>query len=140
LDPEVAIMGLFDTITKEVPGKLSGGGGQNPLLDMALSIITNPNTGGLQGLVENFKNKGLEGIISSWISTGQNQPISKDQILNVVGKDRIQKIAEKVGVSPEEATGGLANLLPEIIDKLTPNGKPESGLLDEALKMLKGKV
>jgi uncharacterized protein YidB (DUF937 family) len=110
------------------------------LLDMALSIITNPKTGGLQGLVENFKNKGLEGVISSWIGTGQNQPISKDQILNVLGKDRIQNIAEKVGVSQEEATGGLANLLPEIIDKLTPNGKLESGLLDEALKMLKGKV
>ena len=94
--------------------------------------------GGLQGLVENFKSKGLEDIISLWIGTGPNQPISEDQILNVLGKEQIQKMVEKVGISQEEASGGLASLLPEIIDKLTPNGKlPDSGLLDEVKKMIK---
>lgn len=78
-------MGLFDTIAKEVLGKISGGGGQNPLLDIALGLIANPKTGGLEGLVESFKNKGLGDIISSWIGTGQNKPISKDQILNALG-------------------------------------------------------
>lgn len=135
-------MGLFDTIAKEVLGKLSGGGdAKNPLLDIALSLIANPKTGGLGGLVESFKNKGFEDIMSSWIGTGQNQPISKDQILNVLGKDQIQKMAENAGISQEEASGGLASLLPEIIDKLTPNGKlPDSGLLDEVKKMMKSKV
>ena len=98
-------MGLFDVIPKEVLGKLSGGGGQNHLLDMALSLITNPKTGGLQGLVENFKGKGLENIISSWIGTGQNQPISGDQISKVLGGDRIQKIAENAGISRKRLPG-----------------------------------
>lgn len=135
-------MGLFDTLAKEVLVKLSGGGdAPNPLLDIALSLITNPKTGGLEGLMESFKNKGFGDIMSSWIGTGQNQPISKDQILNVLGKDQIQKIAEKAGISREEASGGLTSLLPEIIDKLTPNGKPpDGGLLDEVKKMIKSKV
>jgi uncharacterized protein YidB (DUF937 family) len=134
-------MGLFDTITKEILGKPSGGDAKKPLLDIALSLIANPKTGGLEGLVESFKNKGFGDIMSSWIGTGQNQPISKDQILNVLGKDQIQKMAEKAGVSPEEASGGLTSLLPEIIDKLTPSGKlPDSGLLDEVKKMMKSKV
>ena len=106
-----------------------------------MSLITNPKTGGLQGLVENFKGKGLEDIISSWIGTGQNQPISGDQISKVLGGDRLQTIAENAGISREEASGGLASLLPEIIDKLTPTGKlPESGLMDEFEKMIKSKV
>ncbi len=134
-------MGLFDTIAKEVLGKLSGGGGQNPLLDIALSLISNPKTGGLQGLVDNFKAKGLGDIISSWIGTGPNQPISKDQILSVLGKEQIQKMLERVGISQEEASGGLASLLPEIIDKLTPGGKlPDGSLLDEVKKTIKTKV
>ena len=133
-------MGLFDALAKEILSKVSGGGGQNPLLDIALNLITSPNTGGLQGLIENFKSKGLEDIISSWVGTGQNQPISKEQIFNVLGKERIQNIAQKMGIPQEEATGGLANLLPEIIDKLTPNGKIEGGLLDQAMKMIKTKA
>ena len=99
-------MGLFDTIAKEVLGKFSGGGGQNPLLDIALSLIANPKTEGLQGLVENFRSKGLGDIISSWIGTGPNQPISKDQILNVLGNEQIQKTMQKVGISQEEAGAG----------------------------------
>jgi uncharacterized protein YidB (DUF937 family) len=138
---EEVIMGLFDMLAKDVLSKFAGGGGQNPLLDAALSLITNPKTGGLQGLVENFKGKGLEDLISSWIGTGQNKPIFEDQLSQALGDDRIKRIAETAGISHEEASGGLAKLLPEIIDKLTPNGKlPEGGLLDEFKKMIKSKV
>jgi uncharacterized protein YidB (DUF937 family) len=135
------IIGLFDTLAKDVLSQVAGGGGQNPLLDAALSLITNPKTGGLQGLVENFKGKGLEDLISSWVGTGQNKPISGDQLSKALGDDRMKKIAEAAGISHGEASGGLAKLLPEIIDKLTPNGKlPESGLLDEIKKMITSKV
>jgi uncharacterized protein YidB (DUF937 family) len=131
-------MGLFDSIAKEAISKLSAGSGQSPLLDLAMKLINDPKTGGIEGLVETFKNKGLGGIMSSWISTGENQPISKEQISAVLGNDQIRRMAGKIGISPEETTGGLADLLPEIIDKLTPNGKlPESGVWDEILKALK---
>jgi uncharacterized protein YidB (DUF937 family) len=72
------VMGLLGEMVKGLAGKFLGGGAgtQNPLLDIALSLLTNPQTGGLGGLVEAFKSKGLNDIMSSWVSTGQNLPIS----------------------------------------------------------------
>jgi uncharacterized protein YidB (DUF937 family) len=134
-------MGLLDELGKGLLGNLTGGGGQSPLMDVITGLISNPNTGGLSGLVQTFAGKGLGDVIGSWISTGENQPISADQIQHVFGKDQLQGIAEKLGISSQEASGGLAQLLPQIIDKLTPEGSiPQGGLLEQGLGMLKGKL
>ena len=133
-------MGLLDQIVKGLAGKFLGGGAgtQNPLLDIALGLINNPQAGGLTGLLETFKGKGLGDAVSSWISTGQNQPVSGEQIQHVLGKEQIQQIAEKIGIPKGEVSSGLASILPEIIDKLTPNGTlPESGMLEQGLSLLK---
>lgn len=133
-------MGLLDQIVKGLAGKSLGGGGgtQNPFLDIALGLINNPQAGGLTGLLETFKGKGLGDAVSSWISTGQNQPVSGEQIQHVLGKEQIQHIAEKIGIPKGEVSSGLASILPEIIDKLTPNGTlPESGMLEQGLSLLK---
>lgn len=133
-------MGLFDQITKGLGHKLSGGEGQNPLLETIMGLVNNPETGGLTGLVETFKSNGLGDVVSSWIGTGQNQPVSGEQIQQVLGDEQIEQIAQKTGTSKEEVAGGLATLLPGIIDKLTPGGTlPEGGLLQQGLSMLKGK-
>ena len=72
-------MGILDEMAKGVLGKaLGGGSSQNPLMDIVLGLITNPQTGGLQGLIQTFKEKGLGDAVSSWISTGENQPVSGD--------------------------------------------------------------
>ena len=134
------VMGLLDEMVKGLAGKFLGGGGstQNPLLETALSLLTDPQTGGLGGLAETFKSKGLSDIISSWVSTGENPPISGNQIQNVLGSGLIQQIAKKLGASGEEVSGGLAGLLPEIIDKLTPNGTlPEKDDLLQRMSSLK---
>lgn len=134
-------MGLFDELGKGLLGKLAGGEGQNSLVDVITGLISNPNTGGLAGLVQTFSGKGLGDVIGSWISTGENQPISADQIQHVFGKEQLQGIAEKLGISSQEASGGLAELLPQIIDKLTPDGSiPQGGLLEQGLGLLKGKL
>ena len=133
-------MGLLGEMVKGLAGKFLGGGGstQNPLVDLALSLLTNPQTGGIGGLVETFKSKGLNEIMSSWVSTGQNLPISGNQIQDVLGSGLIQQFAKKLGSSREEVSGSLASLLPEIIDKLSPNGSlPESGALLQQLSSLK---
>ena len=133
-------MGLLGEMVKGLAGKFlgEGAGAQNPLLDMALSLLTNPQTGGLGGFVETFKSKGLSDIMSSWVSTGQNLPISGNQIQEVLGSGLIEQFAKKLGSSGEEVSGGLASLLPGIIDKLTPNGSlPESDALLQQLSSLK---
>jgi len=92
----------------------------------------------IRGFVETFKSKGLSDIMSSWVSTGQNLPISGNQIQEVLGNGLIEQFAKKLGSSGEEVSGGLASLLPEIIDKLTPNGSlPESDALLQQLSSLK---
>ncbi len=132
-------MGFLDEIGKGLLGKVLGGGGsQNPLMDIVMGLITNPQTGGLQGLIQSFKEKGLGDAVSSWISTGQNQPISGEQIQHALGGNFMQQIAEQLGSSKSEVSGGLANLLPNIIDKLTPKGTlPESDQLSQGLEALK---
>ena len=134
-------MGFLDEIAKGLGDKVSGGEGQNPLLESIMGMVNNPETGGLTGMVETFKSKGLGGVVSSWVSTGQNQPISAEQIQRVLGGEQLQWIADKIGARKEDVASGLANLLPEVIDKLTPDGKiPEGGLLQQGLSMLRGKL
>ncbi|MGB4062596.1 MAG: YidB family protein [Azonexus sp.] len=131
------IMGLFDSVV----GALAGGqsGGDSPLLSIVMQLINNPQTGGLGGLVQSFQQGGLGNIVNSWVSTGQNLPISAEQIKAVLGGGQLQDIASQLGVSTEQASGGLADLLPQLVDKLTPNGQvPEGGdLLAQGLDMLK---
>jgi len=132
-------MGVLGEMVKGLLGKaLGGGSSQNPLMDIVMGLITNPQSGGLQGLIQTFKEKGLGDAMSSWISTGKNQSVSGDQIQHALGSNIIQQIAQQLGSSKSEVSGGLANLLPDIIDKLTPTGKlPEGDQLLQGLEMLK---
>lgn len=128
-------MGLLDSVGKEALGRLSG---KNPLLDVVLGLINNPNTGGLSGLIENFKAKGLGGAVSSWIGTGENQHVSGDQMEHALGSEQIQDIAQKTGLPKEHVSSGLASLLPQIIDTLTPKGKlPEGNSLEEGISRIR---
>ena len=132
-------MGLFDEVVSMIGNKL-GGGQQNSLIEQAIAMINNPETGGLSGLIEKFQKNGLGEVVSSWIGTGTNQPVSADQISNALGTEGIQDIAGKVGVSGNQISEGLASILPQIIDKLTPDGKlPEGSILEKSLSSLAGK-
>jgi uncharacterized protein YidB (DUF937 family) len=109
-------------------------------MEQVLGLVNNSETGGLAGLVETFKSKGLGDAISSWVGTGENQPVSGEALANALGSDKIREIADRLGVSSSEASNGLAGLLPQVIDKLTPDGKvPEAGLLEQGLNILKQK-
>ena len=110
----------------------------NPLVHSAYEMIQN-QPGGLDGLVQSFQQKGLGDVVSSWVSSGQNLPISADQITHVLGSDAVKNLAAKAGISPDQAGSQLASLLPGLIDKLTPNGHTgdAGGLLSAAMAALK---
>ncbi len=133
-------MGLFD----QVVGVLAGGqsGGNAALLESVMQLINNPQTGGLAGLVQSFQQGGLGEIVNSWVSTGQNLPISAEQIQSVLGATAVQDIAARLGVGEQQVSGSLAELLPQIIDQLTPSGQlPQGGdLMAQGLALLKGKL
>lgn len=135
-------MGLLDELVGKASSMLGGGEGeQSGLVGGVMEMLASKETGGLGGLVQSFQEKGLGGVISSWIGTGENLPVSGEQIQQVLGSDMVQNLAAKAGIAPEEVSGKLAEFLPGIIDKMTPDGTiPEGGLLEKGLDFLKGRM
>jgi uncharacterized protein YidB (DUF937 family) len=78
--------------------------------------------GGVTGIVNELKQKGLGDTVKSWIATGPNQPVSADQLHQALGAGAIAELASKVGISSQDLLARLAQALPTAIDKLTPGG------------------
>jgi len=136
-------MGFLDDVVGKVKGTIGGSGGEHSaLVNGVLGLLSGGGSGeGLQGLIRSFKEKGLEDIVSSWVGTGANLPISDEQVKNGLGSVVIGQLAAKAGISPEAATSKLKELLPTLVDKLTPEGKvPESGLLQQGLNFLRSNL
>ena len=129
-------MGLLDSVLGSLAQGGSGSGG-NPLLETVLSLVNNPDTGGLAGLLQKFQEHGLGNVADSWVSTGKNLPISGDQIQEALGSGALGDIASKLGLSTGDVSSQLADLLPGVVDKLTPNGQvPDMGSLGDLLGSL----
>jgi uncharacterized protein YidB (DUF937 family) len=78
--------------------------------------------GGLKGIVDQFQKQGLGPTVQSWVGPGENQSISPDQIHQAFGSDTIEQLAAKLGIPPNELAAKLAGILPNAVDKMTPNG------------------
>jgi uncharacterized protein YidB (DUF937 family) len=106
-------------------------------LSMIFNYINSPEVGGIAGLQRMFQEKGLGGIIGSWISTGQNLPISADQLQNVLEGGALQNMAAKSGMDMSQFTSIFSQLMPHAVDQMTPNGQiPDSNALDQMMKGL----
>jgi uncharacterized protein YidB (DUF937 family) len=112
-------------------GGLMGMLGSNPqLLQIVTGMLGNDGgQGGLGGLVSKFQQAGLGDAMQSWIGGGPNQPVSGEEVTSALGSDTVSDIAAKLGVNPDEAAGQLSQLLPGLINHLTPAGEaPQQGL------------
>ena len=78
--------------------------------------------GGLQGVVSEFEKNGLGSTVKSWVGTGPNQSISPAEVHNVLGSDLLQQLAEKSGLSVDDLIQKLSHVLPQAVDKMTPDG------------------
>jgi uncharacterized protein YidB (DUF937 family) len=114
-------MGMLDSILNAVAGKTESTGGAAALVGIVGGLLQ--QNGGLQGLANKFSQSGAAGAFSSWVGMGENQPISGNQIQNVLGSDQVKALAAKMGIDPAQASTLLAEYLPKIVDKLTPEGK-----------------
>ena len=122
-------MGLLDSVMGAVMGQVQQQGGVAAVLGELLA--NDGQGGGLRGLVEKFNEAGLGEVVGSWIGKGDNLPVSAEQLKEVLGGDLLGKLAGQLGVDPALASGQLADLLPGLVDKLTPQGvAPENGLGD----------
>ena len=79
--------------------------------------------GGIQGIVDQFEKQGLGATVQSWIGNGPNQPITAEQIHQALGADSLKDLAAKAGLSTQDLAAKLSAILPQVIDKMTPDGK-----------------
>lgn len=98
-------------------------GGLDPQMLIGLVGALLASSGGLQGLLDKLRSGGLGDAAQSWIGTGANQPVSGDQLGGALGPDLMGMIASHLGGSPAQASGTLAELLPGLIDQLSPKGQ-----------------
>ena len=112
-------MSLFSSVLGAVTGK-GDGTEASPLVAIIGGLLA--QSGGLQGLMSKFSQAGMGDLFQKWVSTGPNPPISADQVQQVLGCEQIQALAAKLGIDPTRASEVLAEHLPTVVDKLTPQG------------------
>jgi len=127
-------MSLFDSVISVVSDQLQQQGGLANVLSGLLA--NNGELGGLNGLVTKFNQAGLGDVVGSWIGSGENQPISADQMTQVLGNDTLARADSQLGLDPSQLSGQLSAMLPGLIDKLTPNGAAPAGGLGNAGDLL----
>jgi uncharacterized protein YidB (DUF937 family) len=130
--------GLGDLAAMLGQGGGGQGGGQAALLQMVLGMLANNGQGGGQGgagglgaLLQQFQAAGLGEQVNSWVGTGQNLPVSPEQLQGAFGADQMSQMAAKMGLSTGDLGSQLSHMLPQVVDQLTPGGQvPEGGLGD----------
>jgi uncharacterized protein YidB (DUF937 family) len=135
----MGILSIFRIVRKLFGGRLGkvlGGLGGKELSAVATALLGKGGAN-FSSLVSNFESAGLGNMIQSWISRGANPAVSSEQVKSAVGSDVISGIAGDLGVSEEEAATKAAGVLPELIDKLTPDGSvPDEKTLAKKLAAL----
>jgi uncharacterized protein YidB (DUF937 family) len=104
--------GGLDELLQGGLGGLLGGGAAGGML-----------SGGLGDLLKQFQNNGLSDKADSWVSTGQNKPIQPSELERALGEERISWLMQQTGMTREELLTGLSQELPQVVDKLTPQGR-----------------
>lgn len=137
-------MGMLDALidNPELVGDVAKFTADNPeIAKAAMSFFSSSegSGGGLGNIVAALESGGLSDAVSSWLGGGANVAVAPSQVESALGNDRISQFAEKAGVSGSEASAVLAGILPQIVDKLSPDGQlPDSGGLDSMLGGLMG--
>lgn len=164
-------MGLLDSVVGAVGGALAGqlgqavggalggtggatGGASAQMIEGLIAALTQGGTsagtagaglgglGGLAGLVQQMQQGGMGDVVGSWVSTGQNLPISAEQLQGALGGETMGQLARSMGLDVGQAAGPLAQLLPQVVDAMTPNGQlPGAGAdLGSLLPQVLGKL
>ncbi len=121
-------MGLLDEILKECAGAAGAADSNRTIATELAGMLSGGGMSkGLGSLVDLFIQRGLGDVVSSWISTGRNLPVSPEQIQTVLGNSQVQALAAKAGIDPSKASAAIAQILPLLVDKATPNGQIPAG-------------
>lgn len=116
-------MGILDGLVGNVLGALGKGGVQPDALGPSLnSALANTQFGSLDGVLSQLQSSGLGPHVASWLGQGSNMPISADDLRSALGNEELQKIGTSLGIPMDQVGDILAKVLPQTVDKLSPNG------------------
>ena len=140
-------MGILDQVIRSALGSATGtqsGQGRSPIMVALMALLASRalasvrpqqpqggnlggqpqgDLGGLGGLVDRFRQGGFEDILKSWIGTGENKPIAPNQLQSALGPETVDHLAQETGMPRDDLLAQLSQLLPGVIDKLTPEGQ-----------------
>jgi uncharacterized protein YidB (DUF937 family) len=155
-------MSLWDELGGLAAGALGGNAAQQQpapdmhsgMLNAVLGMLQNQGTGtvvqpdapaqvsggALGGLLQTLEQNGLGHLAASWIGSGQNLPISAEQVENLLGGAQVGQLAQQAGVPQSEASSLIAAILPTLVDRLTPAGTIQHTLLDEGINLLRSRL
>lgn len=114
-------MGLLDDLVGSL-GNSNGSGQGNQMQQLMAIWNWVQEQGGAEVLLQKFQQGGLGQVLNSWLGSGSNMSIDGGEIQNALGNDQLQSLADKLGTDVQGASGTLAALLPQVIDKLSPQG------------------
>ena len=139
-------MSLLNSV---IGGLMGGGGASSPMGGVLMNMLDgggqqgggiggaiggtggaaggSPTGGGLGGLLASFEQAGLGHVAQSWVGNGPNQPVSPDQLQNVLGQDQVQNMAGQAGMEPHDFLSQLSQHLPNAVHGMTPDGQIPSG-------------
>lgn len=115
-------MGILDSLLDTAMSSLSGGDGQqNQAMKLVMHLVQQ-NGGNIGGLLSQLQQGGLGDVLQSWIGSNSNESVSAGAIENALG-GHLGQAAQAIGIDTQQASGLLAQYLPQIIDTMTPNGQ-----------------
>lgn len=136
--------GLEDILGQLTGGQQGGGGssgmGGGGMVAMLLPLVAGfLKGGGLNKILSGLQQQGQGSQAQSWVGTGENEAVSGSQIEQVVGADQISAIAEQLGLSNEQAADAVAAVLPQVVDRVSPDGElPADSDLDDLFERIAG--
>lgn len=133
----ILVMGIIDGLLSSLTGALNQNQ-QSNLMSSVAGLLQ--GSGGLQGLLQKFNGQGLGDLVKGWISTGPNPPATGQQVEQVFGAQKLDEISRQTGIAREDVANHVAETLPQMVDKLTPDGEPvnDSSLQQGLSSLLQG--
>ncbi|MBV9115714.1 MAG: DUF937 domain-containing protein [Hyphomicrobiales bacterium] len=124
--------GLASALGGAPPGQPTGRPGTSP----AQPAFDGGLIGGLGGLLDQFRQKGLGGLVGSWVGPGENQPVSPQEVHQAIGPDIIDQLSQRSGIPRDQLLTELSRVLPNLVDRLTPSGRvPTNAELAQNMQM-----
>ncbi len=128
------LTGLADRI------KLDAVGHPNNLFNTVVFTLIEDYPGGLQALLDRFSSAGYASHVASWLSDGRNEPLTSEDVVKVFDRDGLAALGTRLGLTPQRVAEGLAEKVPDIINRLTPSNRVDEAFIRDSLPLLTGRV